>query len=441
MRMRWAAAMGAAAAQGVAVAQPGPGWLDLATQAANWIDSHAVETEAGVVWPVDPEHEGQISRTLYAGSPGVVLFFLELHEATGDQRWLERARLGAADLAASIDDPDLGAGLYTGLGGVAFTLGRAADIAGDEAFDDAARRAISRMHDLASVTDAGASWGPVTDIISGDAGGGLALLWAHERWGDARDLELAARVGRHLLATAIEAEPGLSWPMSPDFPRVMPNFSHGTAGVAFFLARLAEETGDEAFLDGAIGGGERLLALTENGLIHHHTPGGEDLHYLGWCHGPTGTGRLYDQLHRMTGEASWRDAWLAGAQAILDNGAPARRNDGYWENVGVCCGSAGMAGAMLDLERATGDDAWRTGTLAFIADIIARPSSRGDMIWWLHAEHRTRPDLLVAQTGYMQGAAGVGLTLLRFHGAQRERPWTLRLPDEPVLDAGPGAAP
>ena len=26
--------------------------------------------------------------------------------------------------------------------------------------------------------------------------------------------------------------------MTPDFPRIMPNFSHGTAGVAFFLATL-----------------------------------------------------------------------------------------------------------------------------------------------------------------------------------------------------------
>ena len=31
--------------------------------------------------------------------------------------------------------------------------------------------------------------------------------------------------------------------------RLMPNFSHGTAGIAYFLARLYEETHDKAFLD------------------------------------------------------------------------------------------------------------------------------------------------------------------------------------------------
>ena len=32
---------------------------------------------------------------------------------------------------------------------------------------------------------------------------------------------------------------------------------------------------------------------------------------------------------------------------------------------------------------------------------------------WIQAEHRLHPDRLTAQTGLMQGAAGVGLTLLR----------------------------
>ena len=324
---------------------------------------------------------------------------------------------------------------------MAFTLGRAADITGDDAFDDAARRAIDRVHDLAEETESGASWGPVTDIISGDAGAGLTLLWAHDRWDDDRDLDLATRVGRHLLATAIETESGLSWPMSPDFPRVMPNFSHGTAGVAFFLARLAEETGGESFLEGAIAGGERLLALTEDGLIHHHTPGGEDLYYLGWCHGPTGTSRLYEQLHRTTGEARWRGAARAGAAAILATGAPARRSEGYWETVGVCCGSAGIASAMLDAWSDAGDEPMHDAAVRFGEDIRRRATREDGTVKWVQAEHRTRPALLVAQTGYMQGAAGIGLLLLRLDAIERGREWTLRLPDEVALEAGREATP
>ena len=42
-----------------------------------------------------------------------------------------------------------------------------------------------------------------------------------------------------------------------------------------------------------------------------------------------------------------------------------------------------------------------------------------------------RPDFLQAQTGYMQGAAGVGLWLLQLDAAQRGREFTLRFPDSP----------
>ena len=33
------------------------------------------------------------------------------------------------------------------------------------------------------------------------------------------------------------------------------------------------------------------------------------------------------------------------------------------------------------------------------------------------AEHRVRPELIVAQTGYMQGAAGIGSALIHLHAS------------------------
>jgi len=48
---------------------------------------------------------------------------------------------------------------------------------------------------------------------------------------------------------------------------------------------------------------------------------------------------------------------------------------------------------------------------------------------WIQAEHRTRPELLMAQTGLMQGASGIGLFLLHLDVfEQRKRP-TINLPD------------
>jgi lantibiotic modifying enzyme len=38
----------------------------------------------------------------------------------------------------------------------------------------------------------------------------------------------------------------------PDDKRRFPNFAHGTAGIAFFLARLEQVTGEPRFLDGSL---------------------------------------------------------------------------------------------------------------------------------------------------------------------------------------------
>jgi hypothetical protein len=53
---------------------------------------------------------------------------------------------------------------------------------------------------------------------------------------------------------------------------------------------------------------------------------------------------------------------------------------------------------------------------------------------WIQAEHRVQPDFLVAQTGFMQGAAGVGKYLLHVDAvAQGKRP-VVELPDSPFYD-------
>ena len=50
---------------------------------------------------------------------------------------------------------------------------------------------------------------------------------------------------------------------------------------------------------------------------------------------------------------------------------------------------------------------------------------------WIQAEHRTRPDFLQAQTGLMQGAAGIGLWLLNLDAYGQKRKPGFVLPDSP----------
>ena len=107
------------------------------------------------------------------------------------------------------------------------------------------------------------------------------------------------------------------------------------------------------------------------------------------------------------------------------------RSPGLWNNVSRCCGNAGVSEFFMALHRRTKD----VRHLAFAEDVahdtLARATSEGDGLKWVQAEHRVRPELLVAQTGLMQGAAGVGLAMLHLDGAREGRKPLVRLPDDP----------
>ena len=259
-------------------------YLEAAKDAARWIDASAIRTAHGVTWPADPNDPKSVGTTLYSGSPGVVLFMLEMHRATGDQAFLDRARLGADQLVASIDS-EKETGFYTGLAGIGYTLLETANVTRDAKYRDGARRATERIRSLAHTAGAGIEWNETTDIIGGSAGTGLFLLYAAKELEDPAYRDLAGRAGRRLVELARKDAGGEKWAMTPKFPRLMPNFSHGTAGIAYFLATLSAETGEKGFLDHAIAGAKYLQSVAKTDgdmcLIFHNEPDGKDLYFSG----------------------------------------------------------------------------------------------------------------------------------------------------------------
>ena len=421
-------------------------YVDAALGAERWIRRSAMRGASGVTWPADPADPGSVQQTLYSGSPGVVLFYLELHHATGDPRWLAEARAGADYLAATLPaSPDAlgdeGAGLYTGVAGVAYVLEMVHRATGEARHRAAGARGLVLLRESLTASAAGAEWNPSTDIISGSAGILLTVAW-FDRFGGAWDgwWADAARVGDRLLELAIPERGGLKWAISSDMPRRYPNFAHGTAGVSYALTTLAEATGEARFLEGALAGERYLSAIASRTMndgvrIFHSEPGREQLFYLSWCHGPAGTARLYRRLAVVTREARWREMLPRLGQAIVDGGVPERHPDlsGYWNNISQCCGNCGVVEFFLALHAWTGD----AGSLAFAQRVmdhaVARATAEGDGLKWIQAEHRVRPELLVAQTGLMQGAAGVGIAALHLDGALEGRSPLVVLPDAPGM--------
>lgn len=402
----------------------------------DWLEACAIQRQGHTVWPADPKQRNRTSTNLYHGTAGVVLFFLEAYATTGEQRYLGQARAGADSLLTTLS-PRSGreaVGLYTGVAGTGFTLHEVFKATGNRDYLVGARRCVEVLQRQAQTVGAGIQWNDTTDIIRGSAGIGLFLLYASTEMKDTSALPLADGAGRRLLELGRTAGTGRKWAMRPRYARLMPNFSHGTAGVCYFLANLYQATGKREFLDGALDGARYLQSISDEGcLVFHDEPGGEQLFYLGWCHGPAGTARLFYRLHQITGERAWFDWVERAADTVMASGIPERRTPGFWNNVGMCCGSAGVADFFLDLHRVTGKPDYLAFSKRVTGDLLARGTWSDEGICWIQAEHRVRPELLQAQTGWAQGAAGIGLWLLKLDAFERGAHHRIQLPDSPFV--------
>jgi lantibiotic modifying enzyme len=420
--------------------------LDTALAASRWIRGGRIGTPDGVTWPAVPGAEDSVGISLYTHSPGVVLFLSELVHATQDEEALGDAMAGADHLTAAVLRGDVrDPGLYTGMAGIGYALEQVHRVSGEPRFRRGASACIDRLVESARGDRGGLGWsatpdgsldGASSDIVSGSAGVGLTLLWAHETLDHPLALATAEATGRRLLALAREESEGLRWDLAPGYARNYPNFSHGTGGVAYFLARLGMATANRDFVDAAVAGGRYLQSISlcddDGCAVYHHEPGGEDLFYLSWCHGPVGTSRLFHQLALATGDDTWRDWVHRGAKAIQSFGVPERRSPGYWNNISQCCGDAGVGTFFLALEELTGDTAHHRFAERVGNWIVGQAS--GDEVTgqhWVQAENRVSPEAVMAQTGWMQGAAGVGAFFLHLDGRAVGRRALVRLPDSP----------
>jgi lantibiotic modifying enzyme len=411
-------------------------YLDAALEAGAWLSSNAIRGPEGLSWPSVPPDPKTVGLDLYSGVPGVILFYLNAYDMTRTPAFLDEAESGAHYLLAKAGEVE-GAGLYEGLAGIGFALEETFKASGDDKFRRGFLDILGRIAASAKAEGQGFAWSTTTDIISGAAGTGLFLIYAFHETGDRAWLDLAAGAGRRLVELGRPENGGLKWAMDPDFPRLMPNFSHGTAGIAYFLASLYRETRRPEFLQAALAGARYLVSVAktdgESCLIFHDEPDNEDLYYLGWCHGPVGTARLFFLLARVSGDASWLDWVRKAANGLRQSGIPERETPGFWNNAGICCGLAGVGEFFLDLYRERGDEADLAFSERVASRLLAKATVENGRMSWVQAEHRTRPEYLLAQTGYMQGAAGIGSFLLRLAAAGRRDARRVVFPDTPFV--------
>ena len=434
--------------------------LAVASGAERWIDAYADDTGAGRRWGLAAEKPDRYLYTLYAGSAGITLFYLELFRATQASGYLDIAIAAGDELLAQIPSLHPTCAPMGGWVGYMFVFNELARYSQQQRFRDAARTCAQKQRDLAQPIGAGIGWiqqmpyakltghdgvREIHDMAEGAAGAGTYWLYAHDEGIHDQALVWARLAADRLLEVAEVAQGGLRWQLMPDIPWPFdaPNFAHGTAGVAYFLTRVFEITGEQKYLDAAVAGAGHVQAMAETlpdggHLVPHILNDGKPARfYLGVCHGPAGTARLFYLLSQVTQDPSWQD-WGRGLDAgLVATGAPEERGRGFWNNISQCCCDAGIGDHAVNMYRLTKDVFYLELAQRVAAELVRRSHREEEKICWPQAEHRTHPDFIQAQTGYMQGAAGVGSFFVHLATTLMGAPVKIQFPDSPFsrLDA------
>jgi lantibiotic modifying enzyme len=409
-----------------------PDFLTAACAAARWI----VSRQSGSHWPSWPNESIEDQVDFYYGNAGTILFFRELAELTADPGYQEIAIHGAQYIAAQMGKVT-DCGFFHGLAGMAFALNELMRTTEDRsAFFGPLNRAIKQLQIHIEPGQSTLPPDEPNDLASGLAGIGLVLLHLARESGISGLLESAKIAGDRLVALAQNAPNGIYWTLSAASKSEYPNFSHGTAGIGYFLAALFEATRDVRFLDHALAAGSYLRSImskapSSNCLVPHDQTTDRNLFYLGWCHGPPGTGRFFFRLSQLTDDPAWIDLITQQAETLQDSGIPEQQTLGYWNNVGRCCGAAGVGEFFLGLYTATKEKAYLTFAQRIAAHLVSRAEKVEDGMKWTQSETRLQPDHLLAQTGLMQGAAGIGLFLVHLAQISQHQKRLIRFPDEP----------
>jgi lantibiotic modifying enzyme len=387
-----------------------------------------------------PEDPSEVAPTedrdsLYAGIAGLapVLAEVTLHRPLREEEQSLARRVvdRLSTMARNRTEPSLYDGLagdVTALrmlapGAEAVAMRRLADLATSEGW-----RTTSRLDPRSDA--------PARDIVVGTAGVVLAAIWA-----GGEPAEAIAVTGAESLLRAAEQTPaGVDWAMLPGWPARMPNYSHGTAGVAAALAVAGTALDRPDLVEAAIRGAQHVVAvgsLDDGGFVVPHTipPSRREVEPVtyGWCHGPTGTSYLFAALsHAGVAEVSGREAAALRQRclhSVLDSGIPQRLRPGFWDNDGRCCGTAGVGEALLDAVQDSTDpeqgDALLRAARRMGDALVERTIRDGDGARWRFLEHRADPPLLPPATTWMQGASGIAAFLLRLARVVRDGPAVL----------------
>lgn len=439
---------------------------DTVRGAITWIGTQAVpvpEVEGAVLFPASEGSKQPPQSLVYGGTAGVLIFLENAAAVLDSKEARELADRTAKGLRSQRHQDDhervswskggsMGVtGLYTGDAGV----GQAFLVRHLLRNDAEALATAVEIGDalLARGREDGdtLAWDDQADIIFGNAGTALFLLELGIAAKAERFTTAARRAGHGLVGEALlvpsSADPAQklpTWMFHMGSREVhMPNFSHGTAGVAYALVRIGAATGDAKLLQAGRDGAQWMIenAVADGeGLKWAARAGAQATYMGGWCHGPAGTGRLFLLLAAVTGEARYREIAAKGAKYVIAYADQAAKKtaDGKQPYVppSLCCGVAGVVDFFCDLARVTKDPAHVAFAKKAGDYLIEVAVADGAGRKWKNGQSVPGGPVASNSSGFnvdlMLGAAGEALALLRLITLDREQDPVRSLPDRAV---------
>jgi len=383
-------------------------------QEASWV---GLGLEGGRHWSISP-----LTLDLYDGLPGVALFLAYLGAMTDERRFTGLAHAACAGVLRRVNEYKslaVSIGGFTGWGGLLYTL----------AHLNALWREPTLLIAAESIVELLPAWieqDDQYDIIGGAAGciGGLIAL--HHQRPSGRTLRVAVACGEHLLRRAERTEPGVGWTV-PGQRVPLAGFSHGAAGIAWSLLKLAALSGEDRFRATALAAiaYERSLFSPEarNWRDLRLSIAGHDSHparhgtsfMTAWCHGAPGIGLGRLATLQQLDDPAVREEIETALRTTLDHG--------FGRGHALCHGDLGNLELLLQAGTVLADRRWHEEAYCLagpIADCVSRN------------EGRCGTPREVESPGLMTGLAGIGYGLLRLAEPARV-PSVLTL--EPHLDS------
>ncbi|MFD0894649.1 hypothetical protein KBB96_05480 [Luteolibacter ambystomatis] len=366
----------------------------------SFINRTAEEVAEGYRWKtVDYTDQFQYHFNVFNGVGGIPLFLRDYYLLTGNTRALELAE-GAVAWGIS-DSPEVcnhQRGVQLGKTGIASVCLHLDGLSGSGILHPFCES--NAAHLLSEPV------GPITDLLSGESSNGWFLLKLWRRTGAAVYLEGASRCARWISEQLIRDELGTYCLVNPDgsWGRIpYAGLSHGIAGVAHFFALLFQATGDGTW---------KMLAheLLET-LVRHAIPdhgglnwsiklGEKELVRCQHSHGASGIGVVFAKASAAIGDFDLLEIAAKAGEAAYQYGD-------FRNNPTLCTGLAGSGELFVELFKFTGDEMWWDRAKEFSRLAIGYKASLPEGDCW------PTDTAGLYSADYAYGASGTGHFFLR----------------------------